>query len=253
MAAYTSNTAPDTSDRKGRYVLIVDSDVANLSYLSVLLQRFDYQIKIAATAEEALAITAVAVPWVIIVSLDLNDMTGYELMQRLQQNPDTVQVHLIGLSGREDLEAKKRCFELGAVGCLYEPVEAEQLYRAVQVAVEKNPRTRMRVRTVLPVMVNNMPDDSLYGAYTLDLSERGMFLRTMNPADVNTRLLIEIEADNRIIEAEAVVLYTCKTGEGPYNEPGIGLEFTRIDPKDQEFLRKFIMFEITKGITEGNA
>ncbi len=111
----------------------------------------------------------------------------------------------------------------------------------------------MRIRTVQPVKVNTMPDDGLYGAYTLDLSERGMFLRTVNPVPVHTRLSLQLNMDGRIIELEATVLYGCQAGGGPYCEPGLGLQVVRIAPKDQQFIRQFIRNEVTRGIAPGNA
>lgn len=233
--------------------MVVDSNADNLSCLSALLDRFNYQFYRAASAGEALESATVAVPSLIITALGLTDMHGFELMRQLRQNPLTSQVPFIALNSHEDPDVKKRCLELGALGCLSLPLDAETLYRTVQVAVEKNPRSCMRIRTVQPVKVSNMPDDGFYGAYTLDLSERGMFLRTVNPVPVHTRLSLQVDVSGRIIELEATVLYGCQAGGGPYCEPGLGLQIVRIAPKDQQFIRQFIRNEVTRGIAPGNA
>ncbi len=117
--------------------MVVDSDADNLSYLSALLDRFNYQLYKAASAGEALESAAIAVPSLIITDLGLTDMHGFELMRQLKQNPLTSQVPLIALNSHEDQDVKKRCLELGALGCLSRPLDAETLYRTVQVAIEK--------------------------------------------------------------------------------------------------------------------
>jgi hypothetical protein len=48
-------------------------------------------------------------------------------------------------------------------------------------------------------------------------------------------------------------LYQYQAGSGPYLEPGMGVGFVQIAPKDQEHIRKFIMHEVMRGIAIGNA
>lgn len=245
--------AADVESRQRRFLMVVDSDSDSLSYLSVLLNRFNYPSFKATSAQEAIETAATAVPFLVVTSLHLPDMHGFDLMQQFKENQATSQIPIIAVSRQEDLNVRKRCLDMGAVGCLYHPVEAETLYRVVQVAVEKNPRSCMRIRTTQPVKVNDERHDNFYGAYTLDMSERGMFLRTVNPAPLKTELTLQIDLNGRIIPAEAEVLYSCKDGTGPHREPGIGVRFSRIEPKDQEFLRRFIQDEVMRGIRPSNA
>lgn len=229
---------------------MIDSDAENISHLSALLRRFNYPTFCAPTAKEALEIAATAVPLLILISLDCLEMDGYDLMRRFRESPQTAAVPLIALSKQQDRTVRTRCLDLGAVGCLFYPISAEALYRVVQVAIEKNPRSCMRIQTNQPVKVNDIKHDSLYGAYTLDLSERGMFLRTANPASAKTKLPLQLDLNGRIINTEGEVLYSCKAGDEPYKEPGIGLKFTQLESKDREYLRNFISEEVARDKAE---
>jgi DNA-binding response OmpR family regulator len=60
-----------SSDRKKRFLLIVDSDANHLFYVAMLFQRFEYKICTAKTAEEALDMTSVALPALIITDINL--------------------------------------------------------------------------------------------------------------------------------------------------------------------------------------
>ena len=50
----------------------------------------------------------------------------------------------------------------------------------------------------------------------------------------------------RTIAADAVVLYRHRLNEGNIGEPGMGIKFARIAPRDQEFLRLYIHDEIAQ-------
>lgn len=248
-----ASAASAAANRKSRFLMVVDGDAGHLSYLSLLLERFNYQFFTAATAGEALESTTIAVPCLIILDLHLSDMHGFDLIERLKLNPKTAHVPLIAHDKLRDPDMKQRCLELGAVGCLDRPIDPEALYQAVQVAVERNPRTSMRIRTVHSVKVNDVVFGGADGACTLDLSDCGMYLRSANPVPVNTGLRLRIGLNNTVIETEAVVLYTCTAGEGPYHEPGMGLKFVGISQKDQQFIRQFIKDEVMRNITQENA
>lgn len=248
MAELGKNAASDQSDKKSRFLLVVDSDANNLYYTSMLLQRFNYQIKAVATAAEALVLAEVAAPSLIITALGLRDMHGLDLIRRLKQDPGIAGVPFIALLRQGNLIQERRCFELGATDCLGQPVSPDLLFRAVQAAVETTPRAYIRIRTQLPVTVNNLQIDRPGGACVSVLSERGMFLRTTSMAAVNTRLSFELALNDVFITAEAVVLYSYPTGGGPYHEPGMGLEFVWIAPRDRELIRQFIRNEVTRGI-----
>jgi len=253
LATYGTVDKKDTANPEKRYLLVVESDTYNLSYLSTLLQRFNYPTISVATAQEAAETMETIVPFLIIISLSLTDLSGYELMHRLKEHPRTSKIPLIAVSEHEDLNIRKKCLTLGAIAVLSHPINAELLYHAVQVAIEKNPRSCMRVQVTHPVKVNDAWHDCFYGAYTVDLSERGIFLRTMNPAKVKSQLSLQLALPGRVINTEAEVLYSCKAGEGPFKETGIGLKFIRIELKDQEHLRHFIREEVTRGIMPGQS
>lgn len=239
-------------NRRSRFMLVVDGDPNSLAYTSLLLQRFNYQIFKASTAEEALQMASVALPALIIIALPPKGKSGFDFMQQLRDYPPTAVLPVIAISDQDDLAVKQRCFELGAVECLCRPIAPELLYRAVQVAAEKTPRTSMRIRTTQPVKVTNMPLEDFEGAYALELSERGLFLRTTRNAVRNLRLSLQVDLNGHRVLTEAAVVYNCPARTGPYSEPGVGLQFVEISEKDQEHIRLFIVNEVLRGIPPQN-
>jgi CheY-like chemotaxis protein len=245
----TSDTASiNTSGRHSCFLLVVDSDVNDLIYVSMLLQRFEYNICNAKTGEEALELSAVSIPALIIADMDLSDMKGLELIKRLKRQKLTANLPVIVKIVKHTLEKERLCNQAGAFACIRNPVHAEELYRAVQAAIESTPRTSIRIPTRLPVSVNNVQFDSGEGEFASVLSEKGMFIRTLRPYQTSATINVQIIIKGRIISIETVVLYTNKFDEGLPREPGMGLQFTRIALQDQSIIRQFINEEINKGI-----
>jgi CheY-like chemotaxis protein len=214
----------------------------------MILRRFDYQVRVAGSAAEAHHVASDAAPSLIITALNLRDMKSLELLQMLRQDPGTAGIPFLITKKPGDVLEARECFYHGVSGCFSLPISIEELYQAVQQVLEKIPRRNIRIRTLLPVQPTKAHHDSLENACTTDLSERGMYVRSMKPAEVRTRLSCQIDLYSRLIEVEATVLYKNRTIKGTYCEPGMGLQFLRIAPNDQKLIRQYIRDEVTRGI-----
>lgn len=254
MQERRANTAWSSPNRRSRFLLVVDNDAEHRYFLSMVLQRLEYKTFAVGTAGETLAMTGVTLPSLIVLSVGLKDMGSIELIQRLKQDPATAGIPLIALRRQDDLIGETECLEQGVISCLQKPVAIEQLYRIIQGSLETMPREHIRIKTLLPVQAGEKQYDSLDNAYTTDLSEGGMYIRTKKPADVRTRLSCQLQVYEQNVRMDAVVLYTKRrASDAAYHEPGMGLQFARIEPKDQELIRRFVRDEITRGIPPAHA
>ena len=229
-----------------RYILVVDSKAQELLSTSLLLQRFDYQVWSANTTAQALEMVAVAVPALVIADLSLPGMSGTDLLHLLKQDPRTSSVPVVLLIPDGTEATVKRCLEEGAAGYISKPVQAEELFRTVQASIEPSPRKNIRIKTRLAVSVNNVPLKCIEGECASILSEYGMYVPMAKPYQKNEQLTVQIKINNRSVSAKASVLYRHMYGEGPFNEPGMGLKFIGMASEDQDFIRQFIREETTK-------
>ncbi len=238
----------DSSDRHSRFLLIIDSDANHLFYAAMLLQRLKYNICTAKTAEEALEMTSVALPALVITEIKLNGMSGLEFARKLQADERTATVPVIAATENRTPAVELECAQNGCIACIRKPIQAEELYRIVQSAVENTPRSALRVFTRLAVTVNNVPLDCAEGECVSVLSERGLYIRTLRPAPEKALVYLHMFIDGHSVSAEALVLYSHTFGEGPFKEPGMGLQFTHLTPQAQRVIRQYIKDEITRGI-----
>jgi CheY-like chemotaxis protein len=248
MAECTVGAPGGASERHSRYLLVVDSDANELYYTAMLLQRFEYNICTAKNADEAIELVSVALPTLIICELSLTGRSGLDLLQQLKENPRYSPVPVVIKAADPSPEVERKCLQAGAA-LLRKPVQAEDLYRIVQLTIENTPREHIRIYTRLPVMANNKPlDCGGEGECATVLSQHGMYVRTLKPSPVSSKLSLQIVIKDRTIAIEAMVLYSHRFGEGPFQEPGMGLKFISIAPEDRDFIRQFIREEVTKGI-----
>ncbi len=251
MADHIDGSDSGAASRSTSYVLVVDSNPHDLVSLSRVLQRFDYHVCTAATAEEALEMVKVAVPYLVITDMSLSGMNGFELIQYLKQEPAAAGVPVIVKTGQLTPELDQMCRQAGAEACVQRPVQIEELYRKVQAAIEPKPRSHIRISTLLPVFVNKRPLDLGEGECASMLSAHGMYIRTQNPYPVKMNVLIKITLPSKTVSAEARVVYSHTFGQGPHGSPGMGLYFVEITPEDQDVIRKYVNAQVVKGIDPG--
>jgi CheY-like chemotaxis protein len=228
--------------------LLVDGNVSELVYISMLLQRFGYNSCTATTGAQAVEMAITAVPALIITTLALPDMPGQELIERLKRDANTVAIPVIAKGGAAESGRELRRRETDVIAFLHDPVLAEDLFRTVQKALEITPRGNIRIRTRLQVVMNGKELDCGKGNCVTELSEYGMYIRTLELCPPNQRVSVQIKVGPRSIPIEAQVLYCHHSGEGPFKDPGMGLKFVSIDKSDREYLRAYVLEELIKGI-----
>ncbi len=103
-------------------ILVVDDTPDNLILMSSLLKG-DYKVKIANGGEKALRIAASdSPPDLILLDIMMPDMDGYEVCQRLKHEPKTMNIPVIFLTAKNEMEDEKKGLELGAVDYITKPI-----------------------------------------------------------------------------------------------------------------------------------
>ena len=104
-------------------VLVVDDEPQIRKALKVNLTARGYQVDLAATGEEALALAADHHPDVVLLDLGLPGIDGLEVCRRLKKNPATKDVAVYVVSGAFTSALEQKALEAGAVKCLPKPLD----------------------------------------------------------------------------------------------------------------------------------
>ncbi len=118
---------PDLAETPARTVLVVDDSRVQRRILVASLRRWGYQVREAATGEEALALAAAEGADLIISDWVMPSMSGPELCQAVRALPGDRYGYFILLTSKSDKEEVARGLEMGADDFLSKPVNAHEL------------------------------------------------------------------------------------------------------------------------------
>lgn len=109
-------------------ILIADGDVAAADALASLLQSTGYgDARVAYTGASALALAVEFVPTVVLVDLELPDMSGYEVARLLSQHAQLKNLRLVALTGDTEHTGRELARAGGIERYLIKPVGSADL------------------------------------------------------------------------------------------------------------------------------
>lgn len=104
-------------------ILVVDDDVDAANALVSLLQSAGHgDARVAYTGATALALALEFVPTVLLLDLDLPDMSGYDVARHLSQHPQLRSLRLIALTASSEHPGRELAREVGIERYLIKPV-----------------------------------------------------------------------------------------------------------------------------------
>ncbi|NJR69937.1 MAG: diguanylate cyclase [Synechococcales cyanobacterium CRU_2_2] len=115
-----------------RDVLVVDDLPESLDLLSRILSNQGLNVRVAPTGKLALQSIRLTPPALILLDVSLSDMGGFEICQQLNADPVTQHIPIIFLSAHDNVQAKAKAFQMGAVDFIAKPFEAVELLARVK-------------------------------------------------------------------------------------------------------------------------
>ncbi len=249
MAAENPSIPQKSPNEKKKNLVVIDANPAELYSTGMILQRLEYTILTAGSAEDGLRFIEIARPSAIVTGLLLPKMSGMDLLSAVKLNSQTKNIPVIILTHMKDPKVEELCMVAGCAAFLRKPVEPNTLYRSIQYAIEATPRHYIRLKTCLKVIIGEKgKDSSVSNEWITALSENGIYIRTFRPRKMNAEVAITIFIADRAIHVRGIVLYCVMGASGPLKEPGMGMKFVEISDNDRKFIRQFIRDEITKDL-----
>jgi serine phosphatase RsbU (regulator of sigma subunit)/CheY-like chemotaxis protein len=113
-------------------VLIVEDSPTQAMKLQLVLERHGYHVAAARNGSEALTALASQVPTLVITDINMPEMDGYELCQRIKDDARLKDLPVILLTALSDPEDILRGLECGADNFIVKPYEEEFLLSRIQ-------------------------------------------------------------------------------------------------------------------------
>jgi CheY-like chemotaxis protein len=113
-------------------VLIVDDERKNRQLIEVMLGDEHYEIAMASSGEEALALIQARQPDLVLLDVMMPGMDGYQIAARIKGDPATARLPIIMLSALTDRNSMSHGRTAGAEAFLAKPVNGGELRQQVQ-------------------------------------------------------------------------------------------------------------------------
>jgi sigma-B regulation protein RsbU (phosphoserine phosphatase) len=125
-----NNRTPDTPS-KGN-ILVVDDTPANLRLLSGMLADQGYKVRPVINGQMALTAAQAAPPDLILLDINMPEMNGYEVCERLKTDAQTRDIPIIFISALDAIEDKVKAFNVGGLDYVTKPFQFEEVLARVE-------------------------------------------------------------------------------------------------------------------------
>ena len=112
-------------------VFVVDDHPDNVALLAQLLRNAGYLVRVANSGRRALAAVASQPPELILLDINMPELSGYEVCAQLKANPATRDIPVMFLSALDDVRDKIDAFKAGGVDYVTKPFQAEEVLARV--------------------------------------------------------------------------------------------------------------------------
>lgn len=117
-------------------ILIVDDDIVYLGFLVKLLKG-PHTLYVAKRGQDAINMAMKTTPDLVLLDVNLPDMTGFEVLSTLRHIKETEGVTAIFVTGSDDQEGKTRALQLGAVDYIHKSTDANTIKARVESQIER--------------------------------------------------------------------------------------------------------------------
>lgn len=172
---------PELARRK---ILLIDDEVALLEVMKTNLEIEGYEIVTEMSGETGLVSAVVDQPDVIILDIMMPDVDGWEICQRLRQDPRTKYIPVIMLTALDETQHVVKGFECGADDYLAKPFDNAELFARI-----KSVLTKAAKGMAVDPLTNLPGKHQIYEETRMRLERRGKFFAFMYMDISNLRLV----------------------------------------------------------------
>jgi CheY-like chemotaxis protein len=116
-------------------ILVVDDEPFNLEIMQEILEE-DYEVSYAKSGSECMDMVTKLMPDVVLLDVNMPGMSGYEVCQKLKENPKTTNIPVTFVSALDTLAERLAGYEVGGDDYICKPFEAGELLSKVTIAVK---------------------------------------------------------------------------------------------------------------------
>jgi len=103
-------------------ILVVEDNERNLKLVRDVLEYAGYDVRVARTAEDGIALAVKEPPDLVLMDLQLPGIDGMEALRRLRENPRTADIPVVAVTAQAMKQDRERALEVGFNGYIEKPI-----------------------------------------------------------------------------------------------------------------------------------
>jgi PleD family two-component response regulator len=125
-----SSILQESEEQKGTHILVVDDMPTNLRTIKVILEK-DYHVLLAKSGELALFILDGTKVDLVLLDIEMPDMSGFELFGKIREHPNGKDVPIIFVTSHTATDLIRSAYSVGATDYIVKPIHAEVLLKKI--------------------------------------------------------------------------------------------------------------------------
>ncbi len=103
-------------------ILVVEDNEPNLKLLRDVLEYAGYDVRVARTAEDGIALAVKEPPDLVLMDLQLPGIDGMEALRRLRERPRTADIPVVAVTAQAMKQDRERALDAGFDGYVEKPI-----------------------------------------------------------------------------------------------------------------------------------
>jgi cyclic di-GMP phosphodiesterase len=198
-------------------ILVVDDDESLVGLLRTVLSSSGYNVETAISGAEALRLTRIFRPDLILMDIGLPDISGLEILRQIRTQADFREIIVMLITGTTGLEMKIEGFNTGANDYISKPINPRELLLKIDrflktVEVQKDKlvsKQKETLHTIVNTLAHELSSPLAAIRYQIRLSAQEQQLEALRNSlasiDVSARRMEEI-----IMELQSAIRFVSK-------------------------------------------
>lgn len=115
-----------------KHILMVDDVSTNLKCVEEVLRDW-YKLSMVKSGVQAFQFMEKVIPDMILLDINMPDMNGYEMLEKLNCNSQLKDIPVVFLTADIDMESEEKARKLGAVDYLKKPFDPKEMLKRISI------------------------------------------------------------------------------------------------------------------------
>ncbi|MBE0408635.1 MAG: response regulator [Anaerolineales bacterium] len=121
-------------------ILIVDDDPETVRMVKLMLDKQGYTVVTASDGDQAISLSQIEQPDLVLLDIMMPDIDGYEVTQKLRGDASTSNIPIIMFTAKTQLEDKLLAFDVGADDFISKPSQPRELFAHIKAVLARASR-----------------------------------------------------------------------------------------------------------------